>query len=65
MREESSMLDNCIEVNKADLENQQRQIARLVKEKVKEIYGFLPDERRSAEQNALLILTAIQNLFYF
>ena len=48
-REESSMLENFIKVNKADLENQQRQIARLVKERVKEIYSFLPDKRRSAK----------------
>ena len=30
-----------------------------------EIYGFLPDERRSAKQNSLLILIAMEKWFYF
>ena len=35
-----------------------------VKGKVKESYGFLPDERRSAKQNALVILTTMEKWFY-
>ena len=38
---------------------------RPVKEKVKESYSFLPNERRSAKQNALVILTTMEKWFYF
>ena len=48
-----------------DLENRRRQIARSVKEKVKESYGFLPNKRRSEKQNALVILTTMEKWFYF
>ena len=64
-REEISALQKRINVDQADLENRQRQIARSVKEKAKESYNFLPDERQSATQNALLILTAMEKWFYF
>ena len=64
-KEKSCMLQERIEVNIADLENQRRQIVWSVKEKVKESYGFLPDERRSAKQNALVILTTMEKWFYF
>ena len=63
--EESSALEKRTEVDQADLENRRRQIARSVMEKVRESYGFLPDERRSEKQNALLILTAMGKWFYF
>ena len=43
--EESSALQKRIDVDQANLENRRRQIARSVKEKVRESYGFLPDER--------------------
>ena len=56
-KRKSSALQERIEVDIADLENRRRQIAQSVKEKVKESYGFLPDKRRSAKQNALVILT--------
>ena len=64
-REESSALEKRIEVNQEDLGNRRRQLARSVKEKARESYGFLPDKRRSENQNALLILTAIEKWFYF
>ena len=44
-REEISALQKRIDVDQADLKNRQRQIARSVQEKVRESYGFLPDER--------------------
>ena len=59
------MLQECIEVDIADLKNRRRQIVRLVQEKVREIYRFLPDERRSAKKNALVILTTMEKWFYF
>ena len=46
-------------------QNQQRQIVQSVQGKVREIYGFLPDERRSSKQNALIILTTMEKWFYF
>ena len=64
-KEKSSALHERIEVDIADLENRRRQIAQSVKEKVKESYGFLPDERRSAKQNALVILTTMEKWFCF
>ena len=33
--------------------------------KVEESYRFLPDERRLAEENAVLILTTMKKCFYF
>ena len=63
--EESSALKKRIKVNKTDLENQRCQVAQSVKEKVKDSYGFLSDEQRSAKQNVLIIITAIQKWFYF
>ena len=38
---------------------------RLVKEKDKYSYSFLPDERLLVKQNALLIIIAMKNWFYF
>ena len=64
-KKKSSALQERIEVDIADLENRRRQIAQLVKEKVKESYGFLPNERRLAKQNALVILTTMEKWFYF
>ena len=64
-REVSIALQKRINFNQLDLENRRRQIARSVKEKMRESYGFLPDERRSAKQNALLILTTTEKWFYF
>ena len=58
------MLEKHIKVNQADLENRRLQIARLFKDKVRESYGFLPDERRLAKKNVLLILTAMEKWFY-
>ena len=49
-REESSAFQKRINVDQADLENRRRQIARLVKEKARESYGFLPDKRRLAKK---------------
>ena len=60
-----SALQQRIEVNIADLENWRRQIARLVQEMVRESYGFLLDERRSAKNNALVVLTTMEKWFYF
>ena len=51
--EGSSALKKRIEVKKADLKNQRRQIARPVKERVEDSYSFLPDEQRSEKQNSL------------
>ena len=64
-KEEVSSLKKCIEVEKTDLENRRRQIAQSVQEKVKETYGFPPDERCLEKQNALLILTTMEKWFYF
>ena len=64
-REEGSALEKHIEVNKVDLEKQRCQILWSVQEKAKESYFFLPDEQRSAKQNALIILTNMQKWFYF
>ena len=64
-KEKSSALQERIEVDIADVKNQRRQIARSVKEKVKESYGFLPNKRQSAKQNALVILTTMEKWFYF
>ena len=38
---------------------------RSVKDKVRESYGFLPDEWFLEKQNKLLILTAMEKWFYF
>ena len=59
-KKQSSALKKRIDVDLADLKNRRRQIARLVKEKVRESYGFLPDERRSAKKNAFIILTTME-----
>ena len=64
-KEKSSALQKRINVDLADLENRRRQITRLVQEKLREIYGLLPDEQRSAKKNALLILTTMEKWFYF
>ena len=64
-REESSALEKRIKVKKEDLENQRRQIKRSIKEKVRDSYGLLTDDRRLEKQNALLIITAMKKWFYF
>ena len=64
-RKKRSLLQKCIDVDQADLENRRRQIARLVQEKVSESYGLLPYDRQLAEQNALIILTTLEKWFYF
>ena len=46
-REEIRALKKRIEVEKVDLKNRRHQIVRSDKEKVKDSYGFLLDERRS------------------
>ena len=58
------MLQKHIKVYQSDLKNRRFQIAQSVKEKVRESYSFLPDEWRSAKQNALLILTTMEKWFY-
>ena len=63
--EESSALQKRIDFDQADLEKRRRQIARSVKDKVRESYGFLPNERRSPKRNKLLIMTAMEKWFYF
>ena len=60
-----SALQKRIDVDHADLENRRRQIARPVQEKVRESYGFLPDERRSAKNNVLVVLTTMEKWYYF
>ena len=64
-KRKNSALQKRIDVDLADLENRRRQITRLVQEKVRESYGFLPDERRSKKNNALIILTTMENWLYF
>ena len=59
-KNKSRALQERIEADIADLENRRRQIARSVQEQVKDSYGFLPDERRSAKHNALVILTTME-----
>ena len=51
-KEKNNALQERIEVEFADLENRRRQIARSVQEKVRESYGFLPDECRSKKKCA-------------
>ena len=64
-KRKSSALQKRIDVDLADLENRRRQIARLVQQKARESYSFLPDERQLAKQNALIILTTMEKWSYF
>ena len=48
-KDKSSALQERIKVNIVDLKNRRRQIVRSVKKKVKESYGFLPNQRLSAK----------------
>ena len=61
----SSALQKRIEVHVGYLENWRRQIARSVKKKVSESYGFLPDERQLAKKKALVVSGRMEKWFYF
>ena len=58
-KEKSNALQKCINVDLADLKNRRRQIAWSAQKKVRESYSFLPDERRSANNNVIIILTTM------
>ena len=64
-RGKKSELQERIEVDTADLENRWCQIVQSFQEKVRESYGSLSEERQSANNNALVIVTTSEKWFYF